>query len=72
LADAQAGGLGVAIASGVQVATDSRFSKGTGRDRSSQGGTSAEVPPVIDVNKPSVARVYDMLLGGKDTTRATG
>jgi hypothetical protein len=37
-----------------------------------RGGTSAEVPPVIDVNKPSVARVYDMLLGGKDTTRATG
>jgi hypothetical protein len=30
------------------------------------GDTSGGVPPVIDVNKPSVARVYDMLLGGKD------
>jgi len=30
------------------------------------GDTSGAVPPVIDVNKPSVARVYDMLLGGKD------
>jgi hypothetical protein len=31
-----------------------------------RGDTSAWVAPFIDVNKPSVARVYDMLLGGKD------
>jgi hypothetical protein len=24
------------------------------------------VPPVVDVNKPSVARMYDYYLGGKD------
>ncbi|MDQ1294417.1 MAG: hypothetical protein QG608_2300 [Actinomycetota bacterium] len=35
---------------------------------SDKGGCSAEdwVPPTIDVTKPSVARIYDYFLGGKD------
>ncbi|MDX6239064.1 MAG: hypothetical protein QOG10_3879 [Kribbellaceae bacterium] len=29
-------------------------------------GDTSPIPPAIDMHKPSVARVYDMLLGGKD------